>query len=86
MKSLLRIAVLAFAVITFAMPGTAAFAGTPQTKCPVMGNSINKDLYADHNGKRVYFCCQMCSPKFKKNPKVFIKKLESQGVELEVVK
>lgn len=86
MKSLLRITVLAFAVIAFALPGTAAFAGTPQTTCPVMGNAINKDLYADYNGKRVYFCCQMCPPKFKKNPEAFIKKLESQGVELEVIK
>ncbi|WP_290918221.1 TRASH domain-containing protein [Halodesulfovibrio sp.] len=86
MKSVLKTCVLAFALVAFAVQGTAAFAGTPQTKCPVMGNEINKDLYADHNGKRVYFCCQMCLPKFKKNPKVFIKKLESQGVELEVVK
>lgn len=86
MKSLLKTCVLAFALVAFAVQGTAAFAGTPQTKCPVMGNDINKDLYVDHNGKRVYFCCQMCLPQFKKNPKAFIKKLESQGVELEVVK
>lgn len=86
MKSLVKITVLALAIITFVLPATAGFAGTPQTKCPVMGNEITKDLYADHNGKRVYFCCQMCLPKFKKNPAFFIKKLEKQGVEVEVVK
>ena len=38
-----------------AKPDTPA-TGTMQTTCPVMGNKINKDIYVDHQGTRVYFC------------------------------
>jgi YHS domain-containing protein len=51
-----------------------------QTTCPVMGGAINKALYADHDGKRVYFCCGGCSADFKKDPAKYIKKLEDAGV------
>ena len=37
-----------------------------QTTCPVMGGAINKDVYADYEGKRVYFCCPGCD---KRRPK-----------------
>jgi YHS domain-containing protein len=58
--------------------------GGVQTFCPVMwGNPINKDLYADYNGKRVYFCCGYCQTKFKENPEMYIKKLEDAGVTVE---
>jgi len=51
-----------------------------QANCPVMGGKINKELYADHDGKRVYFCCAMCSDSFKKDPQKYIKKLEDDDV------
>lgn len=54
-----------------------------QTKCPVMGGEINKDLYVDHDGKRIYVCCQMCISKVKDTPEKFISQLEKEGVELE---
>ena len=54
-----------------------------QTTCPVMGGKIDKDFYADHAGKRVYFCCSGCVETFKKEPAKYIKKLEDQGVTLE---
>ena len=54
-----------------------------QTVCPVMGGEINKEVYADYNGKRVYFCCQGCLSTFKKNPEKYMKKLEDGGVTLE---
>ncbi len=54
-----------------------------QTVCPVMGNKIDKSLYADHMGKRVYFCCGMCPPKFNEDPMKYMKKLEAEGVMLE---
>jgi len=53
-----------------------------QTNCPVMGGKINKDIYADHDGKRVYFCCADCVDTFKKDPAKYIKKLEDEGVVL----
>jgi len=54
-----------------------------QTTCPVMGGAINKTIYADHDGKRVYFCCAACVGTFKADPEKYIKKLEDAGVVLE---
>ena len=51
-----------------------------QTTCPVMGGTINKAMYADHEGKRVYFCCAGCVDTFKADPGKYIKKLEDEGV------
>ena len=60
-------------------------ASTAQTTCPVMGGAINRSLYADHDGRRVYFCCAACVDTFKADPEKYIKKLEDQGVVLEKV-
>jgi YHS domain-containing protein len=54
-----------------------------QTVCPVFGGEINKDIYVDYKGHRIYFCCEGCDDEFKKDPEKYMKKLESQGVELE---
>ncbi len=51
-----------------------------QTTCPVMGGAINKDLYVDHDGKRVYICCKGCEAPLKKDPATYIQKLEDAGV------
>ena len=63
----------------------AAFAtvalAAPQVTCPVMGGPINKELYADHDGKRVYFCCAYCDGEFKKNPQHYLDTLKEQGQE-----
>ena len=59
-------------------------ASKAQTTCPVMkGNLINKELYADVEGKRVYACCGDCVVKIKENPKKYITTLEESGVVLE---
>jgi YHS domain-containing protein len=55
----------------------------PQTTCPVMGGKIDKNIFADHEGKRVYFCCKGCIPEFQKDPAKYIKKLEDEGVTFE---
>jgi hypothetical protein len=55
----------------------------PQTLCPVMGNAINKKLYVDSDGKRIYVCCAGCIATIKKDPAKYIKKLEDQGITLE---
>ena len=54
-----------------------------QTVCPVMGGPINTEIYADANGKRVYFCCDGCPSAFKKNPEKYIKKMEAEGITLD---
>ena len=59
-----------------------AKSGKPQTTCPVMGGKINRAIFADHEGKRVYFCCEGCVVPFKKDPARYIKKLYDEGVTL----
>ena len=56
----------------------------PQTTCPIMdGNKINKNIYVDHNGKRVYFCCRACVARFKEDPDKYVKQLEDEGITLD---
>jgi YHS domain-containing protein len=47
-----------------------------QTTCPVMdGNPINKDVFVEYKGKKVYFCCPDCKAKFDADPEKYIAKL-----------
>ena len=47
-----------------------------QTECPVMvGNKIDRDIYTDYKGKRVFFCCQICKSSFLKNPGKYLPRL-----------
>jgi YHS domain-containing protein len=57
----------------------------PQTTCPVMGEAINKSLYVDYNGKRIYVCCKLCIDSVKKDPEMYIKKLEKLGQSVETI-
>ncbi len=55
-----------------------------QTVCPVMdGNKIDKKIFVDVKGKRIYLCCPGCIDKVKADPDKFIKILEDQGIEIE---
>lgn len=51
----------------------------PQTTCPVMGNPINKKLFVDKDGKRMYVCCGGCINPVKKDFVKYEKKLEEMG-------
>lgn len=47
-----------------------------QKTCPVMeGNPINKDIFVEYQGKKVYFCCPACVEAFNKDPEKYISKL-----------
>ena len=49
---------------------------TEQLTCPVMeGNAVNKNIYVDYKGNRVYFCCPSCKQKFLETPETYIPKL-----------
>ena len=50
-----------------------------QKICPIMGNPINKDIYTEYKGKKVYFCCQECLDKFKAEPEKYLSKLPQFG-------
>ena len=54
-----------------------------QTTCPVMGGEINKDIYLDHEGNRIYFCCQACVEKFNQDPDTYLQKLKTANVTLQ---
>ena len=75
--------VIPLSVAVYAVEGNEGETIIPQTICPVMGGEINKEVYVDHEGKRVYFCCPGCIATFKEDPEKYIKKLEDQGITLE---
>ncbi|OHB61136.1 MAG: hypothetical protein A2Y12_20105 [Planctomycetes bacterium GWF2_42_9] len=53
----------------------AAVSQTEQTTCPVMGGAINKDIFVEYQGKKVYFCCPACIDEFNKEPEKYLPKL-----------
>ena len=76
MKKRLLVAILLVAA-------SAAFAA-PQTTCPVLkGNPINRKLYVDADGYRIYVCCGGCLAAIKADPEKYIKQMQAEGVELE---
>jgi Cu(I)/Ag(I) efflux system membrane fusion protein len=54
-----------------------------QTLCPVMGGKINKEVYTDHNGMRIYFCCAGCDGEFKSDPEKYLQQMRANNVEPE---
>ena len=51
-----------------------------QTKFPVMdGNDINKNLFVDIKGKRVYVCCKGCIAQVEKSPDKYLAKIKATG-------
>jgi YHS domain-containing protein len=79
-KTICLLAFMAFAVGSLAVTVPLALGANSQEKCPVLGNPINKNVYTDYEGKRIYFCCAGCPQEFKKDPAKYMKKLEEQGV------
>ena len=57
----------------------------PQTACPITGDAIDKNLFVDYKGKRIYVCCSDCLAQVKKDPEAAIKKLESMGQSVEII-
>jgi YHS domain-containing protein len=50
-------------------------AAAEQTMCPVMDGPIDKKLFTEYKGKKVYFCCAGCKEIFEKDPEKYIAKL-----------
>lgn len=80
---------LIFALISIFFIPAVSFAKSgelkPQTNCPVMGGKIDKSVYVDYQGQRVYFCCNNCKANFQKDPEKFFKKIQDEGILLESV-
>lgn len=62
---------------------TLGGAGKAQSSCPVSGKALNKAVFVDHQGQRVYFCCQGCPAAFKADPETYYAQFEKDGVEVE---
>jgi YHS domain-containing protein len=54
---------------------TAAAAEIEQKICPVMEAPIDKNIFVEFQGKKVYFCCSQCKGNFEKNPEKYLPKL-----------
>ncbi|MCR4317759.1 MAG: hypothetical protein NUW37_15565 [Planctomycetes bacterium] len=53
-------------------------------KCPVLGGNVNKNVFTDFEGFRIYFCCPGCDRRLKANPETYMSKLlEDTGVSAE---
>jgi len=59
---------------------SAKAAETVRVTCTVMGGRINKNIYADHDGKRAYFCCGGCVATFNAHTAKHTKKVADQEV------
>ena len=77
-KRILIALLLGMATLTFAE-------GKPQTTCPVMGGKINKNMYVDVKGYRIYICCAGCNKAIKANQDKFIEKMKKDGVALKKI-
>lgn len=46
-----------------------------QTTCPIMDMAIDKNIYTEYKGRKVYFCCSNCINTFNENPEKYLSKL-----------
>ena len=60
-----------------AAPATVkqAAAAIEQTICPVMAGPVNKSIFTEYQGKKVYFCCSACIAPFNADPNKYMDKL-----------
>jgi YHS domain-containing protein len=79
---LLLAGIVAGLCLVVAASAEEAAQAKPQTMCPVMNEAINKSLYVDFEGKRLYVCCKGCVSTVKKDPAKYIKKMEAEGITL----
>ena len=81
---MVKILLTCLVILTLAAgPALAADQPKPQTLCPVLGGNVDKKVYIDYQGKRIYFCCQGCDATFKQNPEKFMKEAQEKGITFE---
>ena len=77
-RSILPAAVGLLTLVSLTFPAVGSETAYPreQTLCPVMeGNRIDREIYVDYQGKRVYFCCNACKGAFEKEPRKYLDRL-----------
>lgn len=50
-----------------------------QTTCPIMGSKIDRELYVDSGGRRIYVCCKGCQSSVARDFDGAARKVESNG-------
>ncbi len=56
-------------------PAKENVAAVEQTTCPIMGGAIDKNIFTEYKGKKVYFCCPDCKAKFQADPEKYVANL-----------
>ena len=73
--------VLAFsAAVAIAVCSPLRAADIAAAKCPVSGEAVSKDASVDYKGGKIYFCCNGCAAKFKKDNAKYAAKANLQLV------
>lgn len=52
-----------------------------QVKCPVMGGAPDPEVFVEHNGEKIHFCCKGCDAKFEKDPAKYTANLKKAYTE-----
>ena len=59
-------------------PGEADDRPPENEICPVMGNPVDPEVYVDHEGRRIGFCCPGCDKVFLDDPETYLKKVDAE--------
>ena len=70
-----KILLVSLVVLALAAGPALAADPKPQTICPVEGGNIDKKVFVDYQGKRIYFCCKGCPEQFMRAPEKYLPKL-----------
>lgn len=76
---LVAIVLIGTAWASAAAADDAPQAARPQSLCPMMGTPINKALFVDAEGYRIYVCCPGCLAAVKADPQKAIAKIHAAG-------
>lgn len=74
---------LAALLLALMLTGPLAAGPQVQTTCPVLGGRVDRKVFVDYQGYRVYFCCPGCDVQFRKDPEKYLKKMQELGISLE---
>jgi len=73
-------------LFTFVLVLATVLSAGEQKTCPVMGGEIDKNLFAEQDGEKIYVCCEGCIEEVNKDFDKYKTKLEESGQSVEVVK
>lgn len=57
--------------------------GKPQSIDVISGNPVNKTVYGDYSGQRVYFCCSESKVNFEMKTQAYLDAIKKRGILLE---